>query len=207
MINNLPFNSFGLEDDEIERFSETFNKLKTRFQPNFKDDFDFSFKGFETFSNCANVDIEYVIDLNIHDNSSFITFSSIEYYYSGSKGGEREGCEYQTWGFCTMQKDFGNILIRQETLADKIVELIKPIELDFEDDSEFSKKFYVITNDKDKARVTMNSSFRKAILEIPINDFVIEINNKTLIIGNHKIVDPVSTFYFAEFLNKVSSMH
>jgi len=204
MSNDYPFDTFELELDEIACFSNTFEKLKTKFQANFKDDSDFSLKEFAAFRACTGVKIGYWIDLNARSENTSITFTSVGYTYSAGRGGAYCGREYQTWGIMAMQKDVGDIFIRQETLADKVIELIKPIELDFEDDLEFSEKFYVIASDKDKASLAMNASFRKTILEIPLSDIEIEISNKALIIGNHKRVDPESTFHIAEFLDKIS---
>jgi len=106
-----------------------------------------------------------------------------------------------------LKKDFGHVLIKPESFLDKLQEWIQPMELDFEDDPEFSRKFYVMTDEKEKAALAMDSDFRKAILEISESDFLIEIRDSQLVIGNRKTVEPESATVFAGFLNRISAVH
>ena len=89
-------------------------------------------------------------------------------------------------------------------MLDKIHDIINPVDLDFEDDKEFSKKFLVVTSDRQKAEMQMTHDFRNAIRQIELNEFIIEIFENKLIIGDKKVVSPDSTLAFAKFLNEMA---
>ena len=55
--------------------------------------------------------------------------------------------ELQIIGIKQLPQDFGNILIRPETLADKIVEFLHHTEIDFINYPDFSSKYYVLSNE------------------------------------------------------------
>jgi len=206
MRNNLPFDTIGLKDEDIQAFLITLDHLKSGFKAEFDGDFEFGIAGFDVFSNYQSINFKYAIDVSGDLDNSHITFPQIEYKFVGHKGGSHTAIEYQVWGIATLKKDFGHVIIKQETFIDKIIELIHPIELDFEDDKPFNQKFFVVTNDKEKAKLAMNPAFRNAIMEIDVDDFEIEIVNKDLVIGNRKPIDPETAFSFAKFLTKVSSL-
>ena len=96
-------------------------------------------------------------------------------------------------------------LIRPETLTDKLIELVHPVELDFDDDKAFSDTFYVLVNDRYKAESAMNRDFRNVVMDMRHEDVVIEIINHTLIIGNRKPVMPETTLKLAEFVARTAS--
>jgi hypothetical protein len=43
-----------------------------------------------------------------------------------------------------LEKDYGRILIREENVFDKILEILIKTEIDFKDDKEFSNRFFVL---------------------------------------------------------------
>ncbi len=207
MSENLPFNTTGLHENEIQSFLETFNQLKTAFQAQPDHDFNFIFNGFDLFNEYLDVNIGFAIDVSEGKGNSHITFTQVQYQYFTGKGGRHQAAEYQSWGVAKLKKDFGHVLIKPESFLDKLQEWIQPMELDFEDDPEFSRKFYVMTDEKEKAALAMDSDFRKAILEISESDFLIEIRDSQLVIGNRKTVEPESATVFAGFLNRISAVH
>lgn len=85
-----------------------------------------------------------------------------------------------------------------------MLNLIHPVELHFKNDKEFNNKFNVVANDKDKATAAMTSNFRDVIRNIKMDDFVIEIMNNTLIIGNIQLIDPQQTIELAQIASKLS---
>src|SRR5262249_33376593 len=113
--------------------------------------------------------------------------------------------EYQTWGIMNLQNDAGHILIKPETIIDKIHDLINPIEIDFPDDPNFSRNYYVVTNDESKARSEINNSFREQVKKLRGKEFIIEIFRDNLIIGDRKIIDEDSAISFVRFMNDVST--
>jgi hypothetical protein len=96
------------------------------------------------------------------------------------------------------------VVIRRETLTDKLLELIHPHELDFEEDKPFSDTFYVVVNDYNKATTGMTRDFRNAVMDIRDNDFMIEIVDHTLLIGNYDPIIPEKSLHIAEFVERVA---
>jgi len=98
------------------------------------------------------------------------------------------------------------VLIRRETLTDKIIELIHPVELDFAEDKAFSDTFYVLVNDRDKAASAIDRNFRNVVMDIRHEELLIEIVEHSLIIGNDEPVSPERAIYLAEFVVRIASM-
>lgn len=204
-MNTLPFSTHELTEADVESILGVYNKLKVSFSAEFDFYFDPNFKEFWLFSHCESYHIGPVIRLQNNATNFYLTFTQVAYKASyANKSVYPPIKEYQTWGVALLKNNFGHILIKAETLLDKIHDLINPVELDFEDDKEFSKKFYVATNDKLKASLQMSQSFRNLIKNIQSKNFVIEIINNTLIIGNKKVVEIETSLDFVEFLDKVS---
>ena len=64
-------------------------------------------------------------------------------------------------GLTTIYKDIGHVLIRPETIGDKLIELVNPVEIDFKEDKEFSAKYYVVSDDeKEPGKTWIQKSWR-----------------------------------------------
>jgi len=200
-MSNLPFNTAGLCTEEIERLHETYKSLKEKFGIQFTGHINFHLDQFQTFKNYPKIEIRdcYVIKQD-NNNDAYILFIETYSQNVSENGAIANLCEYQTWALAYLKNDFGRVMIRRETLADKIIELIHPIELDFEEDKPFSDTFYVLVNDHKKAANAINRSFRNAVMDIREDDFVIEIVEHTLIIGNKKPITYEKAIYLADFV-------
>jgi hypothetical protein len=122
---------------------------------------------------------------------------------TSTKAELKHHCTYQPWALTYLKHDFGRVFIRTETLIDKIREIVFPIELDFKEDKAFSDRFYVLTDDRDKAASGMTQAFRDAVMLIKETDFVLEIFEHTLVIGNRKPIAPEHACYLAEFVARL----
>jgi hypothetical protein len=125
---------------------------------------------------------------------------------SVEKGALKQHNQYQPWALTYLKHNFGHVIIRSETLFDKIRELLLPIELDFDEDKPFSDRFYVLTDDKNKAEGAMNQAFRNAVMDIKETDFIIEIFEHTAIIGNRKPILPEHACYLADAVSKLAGL-
>jgi len=115
--------------------------------------------------------------------------------------------EYQTWGITTLKNDLRHILINPETVLDKIHELINPIEIAFNEDPDFGRRFFVTTEGEKKAKSGLTSSFRTALKSMNVKDFVIEILHNKLIIGNRKIIEAGVGIQLVNFMDQESRLH
>ena len=203
-MNNLPFDTTGLCAEEIERMHETYKALKEKYSIQFTGDIDFHLEQFEVFKNYPNISVRdcYVIKQD-NNNDTYMLFIETQSQTVDEHGSIGNYCEYQTWALAYVKRDFGRVMIRRETLTDKIIELLHPIELDFEEDKPFSDTFYVLVSDREKARNAITRSFRNAVMDIREDDFVIEIINHTLIIGNNRPASYEKAIYLADFVVRI----
>jgi hypothetical protein len=202
-MENYPFDTVGLTVDVIDRYHNSYQVLKEEFNIQPTGHIDFDLQQFEVFKNCKDINLRgsYVIKQDCGD--SYILFIEIHYKLSGTKHVIHHS-EHQVWALAYVKHNFGRVLIRRETLTDKLLELIHPLELDFKEDKAFSDTFYVVVNDHVKASVGMDRNFRNAVMDIRDNDFMIEIVDHTLIIGNYDPIVAEKSTHLAEFVARVA---
>ncbi len=203
---DYPFDTVGLGSDQIDIFLETYTALKNRFNIQQTGDIDFHLEDFEVFKRYFNVSLRDSFLIKQSGCSSYILFTENDIRLPHNKSGVTELREYQTWALAYLKRNLGRVLIRPETLVDKIIELIHPIEIDFKEDKAFSDTFYVVANDYEKAIAGIDRNLRNAVMDVRENDFVIEIVEHTLIIGSKKPITPDNAVHLAEFVARVASM-
>lgn len=201
-MNNFPFDTLGLCTEEIDRFYDTYKALKAKYPIETTGTIDFHLEQFEIFNNYVDVNLRDSFTIKHQHNDSYLFF--LETQSKNFQKGSVAGCmEYQTWALAYLKHDFGRVLIRRETLADKLIELVHPVELDFEEDKPFSDTFYVLTNDRTKATRAIDRNFRNAVMDVREDDFIIEIVEHTLVIGDRKPISPERAVFLAEFVTRV----
>lgn len=135
----------------LKEASEKFDIVETEDSP-FKMDF---LKQFHLFSYQQNAHITN--SWSIQKNSNNFQLACIE-IDSTLKMGRRN--ETQThkflYGLVNTRRDFGISLLTKETLTDKIADLFLKIDIDFETNKSFSKKYRCLSNDTDKFRNAMS---------------------------------------------------
>jgi hypothetical protein len=202
---DLPFDTIGLNSETIDSFHETYKALKSKFRIELTGHIDFHLEDFEVFRQYLDINVRDSFAVRQANNDCYVLFIENHFRTMGAKGGINDHYEFQTWALAYLKKDFGRVMIRPETLADKILELIHPIELDFADDKAFSDTFYVLVNDRQKGIAAIDRNFRNVVMDIREHDFIIEIINHTLIIGNRKPISPENAIRLAEFVVRVCS--
>ena len=203
---DYPFDTVGLGSEQIDSYYETYQALKARFNIDFTGHIDFHLEDFEVFRQYFNISMRdsFVIKKAIDD--CYLLFVDAHIRKPGYKGsGIIDTYHHQTWALAYLKKDFGRVLIRPETLTDKIIELIHPVELDFDEDKAFSDTFYVLVNDHQKAVTAIDRNFRNAVMDIRHDNLIIEIVNHTLLIGNPYAITPQKAVHLAEFVVRICS--
>ena len=193
-----------MSDDDAQIQFDIYTSLKNTYQLEIDTGISINIKDFDIFSQNELNSYGAVFRILKNSRSFYINFLEILYRSGISRYSPNVHLEYQTWGFINLKNNFGHTLIKPETILDKIHNIINPVDLDFEDDKEFSKKFLVVTNHKQKAELQMTQNFRNCIKQIELNEFIIEIFETKLIIGDKKVVSPESTLSFAKFLNEMA---
>ncbi|HVW14173.1 MAG TPA: hypothetical protein VHB54_10130 [Mucilaginibacter sp.] len=205
---HYPFDTVGLTSEQIDLFQETYEALRAKFEIEPTGEIDFHLDTFEVFRGWTDVSARgsfviknarsncYVLFIEVHKKiTNFRSVPPTQDYY-----------EYQIWALAYVKKDFGRVLIRPETLADKLIELVHPVELDFDDDKAFSDTFYVLVNDRWKADIAMDRNFRNVVMDMRHEDVVFEVIDHTLIIGHNKPVSPDASIQLADFVVRVASL-
>jgi hypothetical protein len=206
MLHNLPFDTCSLHADVVQALEDTYAALRSKFSISVPNDINLHINKFESININPDVTVGGILQINNTTNECYLAFVKIHnYYHSVRSGTDTDFYVYKVWAFITLKNDFGRVLIRRETFADRIVNLIHPVELDFKDDEPFSHKFYVVTNDEQKALLAMNWNFRNAIMDMS-DDIEMEALNHTLIISNNQNLDAEQTVKLAEFASKVAAL-
>jgi hypothetical protein len=209
-MNNYQFETSELVGAEIDLFVETFNELKKRLPVEFDNDHKLNFQGFELFNHYVSFKIMATIRIERPNSNVHVNFTKVSFcnYHTGHSQTVYTPTvsNMQAWTVATLNKDFGHVIIKQETIIDTITDLITHTELKFPDDKHFSKKFYVLAADHDKALSAMTFAFRNALLDMVADDMLIEIIGKQLIIGNQKPIEPEQTVKMAALADKVAAL-
>ncbi len=199
---NYPFDTVGLNGDQVDLFQETYETLKNRFSIELTGNIDFQLSDFEVFRDCVNVNVKGSFTIKSARSNCYLLFIETKKLVKrGSRLPETVNeLEYQVWALAFTKKDFGRVLIRPETLIDKIIELVHPVELDFEEDKAFSDTYYVLVNDRWTADMAMDRNFRNVAMDVRHENIMIEVIDHTLIIGYGKPVSPETTMNLADFV-------
>jgi len=206
MLHNLPFDTCSLQADTVQALEDTYAALRAKFNVSVPNDINLHIDEFETINANPDISLGGILQINNTVNELYLAFIKIhEHYHSVRSVTDVDFYVYKVWAFIKMKSDFGRVLIRKETFTDRIVSLIHHVELDFNDDKEFNKRFYVITNDDQKAHLAMNWNFRNAIMDMA-NDMEMEALDHTLIISNNQPIDTEQTIHLAEFASKIAAL-
>ncbi len=202
-MNNLPFVSYTMSEPQVQLVLKIHEELRKNYAVAFDLDFPFDMKPFASFETNEIFDSGPFLKITNPRRIFHLGFIQLGYQIPAARQARSYFREFQQWGILNLSKDYGHILIKPETMLDKVHELIHHIELDFDDDPEFSKKYYILTDDKTKADLYLTPSFRDQIKAITAPDFIVEILGNQLIIGNKKLIDLESALTFVEFLDKL----
>ncbi|HZY38331.1 MAG TPA: hypothetical protein VFE53_16855 [Mucilaginibacter sp.] len=205
-MENYPFDTTGLGSDTIDLFNDTYKALQSKLEVQLTGNIDFSLTQFEVFKEYEGVNLRGSFAIK-QQNGNDCYALLVEAHWSEMGRYERYNkCEYQTWVVAYLKNDFDRVLIRRETLADKIIELVHPVELDFDDDKAFSDTFYVLVNDRNKAIRSIDRNFRNAVMDLRHDDLVIEIVGHTLIAGSPYPIMPGTAVQLAEFAERLCKL-
>ncbi|RYE18747.1 MAG: hypothetical protein EOP51_21300 [Sphingobacteriales bacterium] len=205
-MTNLPFGTDGLTPSEIVYIYEGFKALEEKFTLERTGTIDFDLNSFEAFKDYNEVIVRDSYIIKGLADSCYILLVETYKKIVWQSGEVDELREYHIWALSYLKQDLGRIKIRPETLRDKIVELITPIEIDFKEDKAFSDAYYVVANDHQKAVNGITQSFRDAVMGVNEDNVIIEINHHALIIGSNKGISPEKAVCLADFVKKVTSL-
>jgi len=106
-----------------------------------------------------------VISVVHNHNRSIMCMLSLNFTFKAPKTPQIEHylTEQELIGLAVLQKDYGRVSIRPETINDKIIELFEKTEIDFGFDLAFSSRYYVLAENEAQCRKSMSAEFLKAV--------------------------------------------
>jgi len=203
-LKNLPLNTLGLSADDVQAIEDSYKALTAKFNIGLPDGTEHINK-FELFNNEKEASVSGTFLLDYPSPDAYLNIVKIHYDFTSGRT-RLNYFKCQAWAFVSLKKDFGRVLIRKETFADRVLEMVHHTELKFTDDKVFNDNFYVSCNDKDKATSAMTPEFRDVIKDNMYTGFVVEIIKDTLVIRNNQPIDTEQTIHLAEFANKVAAI-
>ena len=205
----LPFKIQNIDGDLELEVDNAYDILKNRFQISAATStIPIDLNKFDLLCNTGDVRVAFALNVNCVGGEFNLLFVDAHFIPSSKSrdGLPHDYFETQVWGFVKLKKDFGRVLIRRETFADRIVGLVHPVELKFTDDKPFNNKFYVLANDSEKALNAFTWNFRNVIMGIDDGDIIIEILGDLLIIGNGKYPNAGQISNIAEIAGNIASL-
>jgi len=203
-MTNYPFDTVALTSPVIDWYNNVYQSARPKFGIQPTGDINFQLEQFEVFRRYASVNLKasYVIK-HENNNDGYLLFVETAAREHTRQHGTTDVHSYQVWVLAYMKHDFGRILLRRETLADKLIELVHPVELDFEDDKAFSDTYYLLVNDREKAVHACDRKFRNAAMDLRHDHFYVEVVEHTLIAGCHEQITAEQATTLCEFVSRL----
>jgi hypothetical protein len=89
----------------------------------------------------------------------------------------------QLWAVLTTNNNYEHTLLRCESIKNKIIDFFIKQDVDYIDDKEFSKNFYIMSNDSETAKNYFSEEMRKAILKFKDSKIIIELKGDKIYVG------------------------
>jgi hypothetical protein len=159
---------------------------------------------FDSLSNYSQVVLSEAIELKKNQQISFLLLLSITFSYKSTKSPQNETrfSEYELIGIAKLKKDYGRVLIRPETIEDKINNMFLSTDIDFEYNKSFNKKYYVVANDETKARKCISNSFLEIVRGF--GGLEIELDGNILLVRLRKQFTQENGEIIANFLTAIN---
>jgi hypothetical protein len=145
-----------------------------------------------------------VMDKNNSFKLVMLEYKSYQDFASVTGGSRHYYYDPYLIGMLNTFEDFGHVLIRPETFADKIIEIFNGIETDFAGHRKFSNMFYVISDNKEKTLVDLKNSFLDFFIQFP--KLEVEFLNKKCVFRLEKAIDFAETEMLCKIGMKLDAM-
>lgn len=113
------------------------------------------------------VRISQAFEMEASNRPAYLVLIVINSSYPGTGRHRRRVhvTEYELVGLLRLDRHWGEVIIRPETLEDKIAEQLTSttIEVDFDFDKKFSRRYHVYASDEEKLRASISATMTNAI--------------------------------------------
>lgn len=105
-------------------------------------------------------------------------------------------------GLFTLSTDIGQVMMRPESLGDKLVEFFKKTEVDFDQSPEFSESYYVLATDEARLREAVNPQLLDHLATR--KDLYIEASDQDFCVLWSTVLSPESLVEACQFFSGIS---
>jgi len=160
---------------------------------------------FDSFENYSLAVLSEAVEIIKNGNSSYLLLLNLQTTIKGTRIPQNESTisDYELIGLAVLKKKYGRVLIKPETLEDKINDLFSHVDIDFDFDKEFSKKYYVIATNESLFRNSISTQFIETIREV--KGLEIELNDNIFIVRLRKQFTPENGEIIAKFLTVMNN--
>jgi hypothetical protein len=141
-----------------------------------------NFTKFEIFKRYENILIKRSI--RIRNTNIYGLFLEAEYRVPSAKHGLRTATAGYFYTLTFFGSEHGRILLRRETLHDKINEMFAKTEIDFPRSPEFSRKFYVLAERPSEAARVLDERVRDLFVKYGNDSTEAEVFGQCMVIGD-----------------------
>src|SRR4051812_3026154 len=128
-MQKLPFDTTNIDADDIEALEETYAVLKQKFKIGLTEDNTFNLDKFDVFRNNNDISIGGTLLVNHPESGCYLIFVKVRTHIQNARGPSLDYYKYQVWALATLRNDFGRMIIRKETIVDKILNMVHPTEM------------------------------------------------------------------------------
>lgn len=195
-------------DDTIRDLHKGFSELKIKFEKLNISEENKLIKRLSQFSTLNEYDKISLIDAykfyNLQNNSNLalLTFNYHDVTIGNHGPRVTKNIYCELIGLTSINYNIGHVLIKPETVIEKLIELVNPIEIDFKENKEFSSKYYVLANDEKKLRENIDLNLLEHINKH--KELYIEIINGIILIRTLKPVDSNSIKTVVELIEDIN---
>lgn len=206
-MKNLPFDTIDTDADDVQVLENIYALLKEKFNIGLPLKTDIKLSQFEIFRNYPKANIGGILLIDHPEIGCYLLFVKVPTHIQNGRGPSLNYYKYQVWAYATLRNDFGRVMIKRETFVERLLNVINHVELKIEGDPVFNQNFNVVANDAKKATVSLTVDFRNLIKNIQLKDFIIEIANTALLIGNIELITPQQTLDLAVIASNLSAVN
>ena len=173
--------------DDQQRMNDAIEIIQGEFPTLTPANIEIGFNHFAYMVGFSSIHVLQTFRVEGRQQNTFLSFVQMKYMrYARGKSAIQFSTErdLQSYVIVKLSSAFGHFIIKKESLANKIMELFQPLELDFAEDAEFSRKFYVLSKDKQKTISFITPKFMELLKPLNDSNAFFELINDTLIIGN-----------------------
>lgn len=160
---------------------------------------------FDTFENYSLALLTEAMEIQKNGISSYLLLLNLQTIVKGTRTPQTETTisDYELIGVALLKKKYGRVLIKPETIEDKINDLFSHVDIDFDFDKEFSKKYWVIATNESLFRNNISTQFIETIRDV--DGLEIEIDDNVLIARLRKQFTPENGEIIARFITGINN--